>query len=305
MTDKPESWSAYSSNYVKSEKENQMGHYSQVAARLLFQDFDSSSHSHQPSNFTFLDVAAGPAIMTMRLIDLFQEKAWSMKESGSGQLLVTDFAINMVEAARHRLASPIIIEKLHQINVTCEVKELNACDPSGIPTSSISHLGCMFGIMFFPQRQVALRKLRELLSPSGRAVFGTWHYHDYIHILTDFAHFVHVPAEEIQVSAESNPLRICSSVEVFRKELEEAGYENIEIVQEDHSFVFTNCDDTYFTFTCSPALLSLFPFLRGDREKLLPAWYDFLCSKEGEKWVVNDGQGVQMRFVANLALVHK
>eukprot|EP00981_Chlorochromonas_danica_P000656 scaffold146_cov171-Ochromonas_danica.AAC.5 len=251
MTDKPESWSAYSSNYVKSEKENQMGHYSQVAARLLFQDFDSSSHSHQPSNFTFLDVAAGPAIMTMRLIDLFQEKAWSMKESGSGQLLVTDFAINMVEAARHRLASPIIIEKLHQINVTCEVKELNACDPS------------------------------------------------------DFAHFVHVPAEEIQVSAESNPLRICSSVEVFRKELEEAGYENIEIVQEDHSFVFTNCDDTYFTFTCSPALLSLFPFLRGDREKLLPAWYDFLCSKEGEKWVVNDGQGVQMRFVANLALVHK
>ncbi|RYH13183.1 class I SAM-dependent methyltransferase [archaeon] len=285
-----EGWGNYAVNYAKEEKEAMMGYYSQLATNILF------NNTQRGEKVNFLDVAAGPAVLTLRVGEALHTKD---VDKAVSTITVTDFASTMVELANKRIQAS---QTLQSLGILIQVRMMDACAPD-LPEHSVTHLGCMFGIMFFEQRAQALECLRRLLSPGGTALFSTWQHSDYLDILGDFGHFVHVPNELIEQEVHAPPLSIDHDSEELYSDLQVAGYSNIEIMQEEKSFQFTNNQDFFDTLLCNPILSKMFPFLvQRNRSDLLNQWHTFLHSEKGRKWVTEDNEKLVMRFVANIAV---
>eukprot|EP01031_Cornospumella_fuschlensis_P028663 gene28663-34605_t len=122
-----EGWGNYAVNYVKEEKEAMMGYYSQLAASILFRKTLPGDEVH------FLDVAAGPAVLTLRAADVLLNKAVNKVASTA---IVTDFADHMVDIAAKRIQESSAI---HALGIPIQVRVMDACAPD-LPERSVTHL---------------------------------------------------------------------------------------------------------------------------------------------------------------------
>ena len=82
-----------------------------------------------------------------------------------GRLISTDFAPEMVEAAKRRAAD------LGLRNVEHRVMDAERID---LPDDSIDGALCRFGYMLMADPVAALRETRRVLRPGGRLAFATW-----------------------------------------------------------------------------------------------------------------------------------
>lgn len=83
----------------------------------------------------------------------------------SGRLLSTDFAPEMVEAARRRGA------ELGVENASFQV--VDAAD-TGLPDNSADVIICRFGVMLVPDCAAAMAEIARVLRPGGRAAIAVW-----------------------------------------------------------------------------------------------------------------------------------
>ena len=109
----------------------------------------------QPGH-TVLELAAGPG-------DTGFTAALLLGPDGS--LISSDFAPEMVDAARRRGA------ELGLENVDYRVLDAQALD---LPDASIDGVLCRWGYMLMPDPLLALRETRRVLRPGGRLVFAVW-----------------------------------------------------------------------------------------------------------------------------------
>jgi SAM-dependent methyltransferase len=105
---------------------------------------------------TILELAAG-------LGDVGYDALAGLGEDG--RLITTDFAPEMVEAARRRA------EERGLANVEHRVMDAEAMD---LDDDSVDGVVCRFGYMLMADPAQALRETRRVLRPGGRLAFATW-----------------------------------------------------------------------------------------------------------------------------------
>ena len=82
-----------------------------------------------------------------------------------GTVTATDVILEMVEIVRENAAQQGIT------NIRFEQADAGALP---FPDTSFDRVTCRFGVMYFPAVPQALREVRRVLRPGGRAVFAVW-----------------------------------------------------------------------------------------------------------------------------------
>jgi SAM-dependent methyltransferase len=102
-----------------------------------------------------LDVACGTGIAARRVAPMV---------GASGQVVGIDISPDMLEVARDRAQTE---------GLAIDWREASAVDLP-FPEQSFELVICQQGLQFFPDRPKAVREMRRVLSPDGRAVIATW-----------------------------------------------------------------------------------------------------------------------------------
>lgn len=99
-----------------------------------------------------LEIACGTGRLTKHLVNLI---------APGGQLTATDLNADMIELAKTRVTG----------NVQWQV-----ADAQNLPyrDKTFDHVVCQFGVMFFPNKQLAFAQAYRVLQPNGKFIFSTW-----------------------------------------------------------------------------------------------------------------------------------
>ena len=124
---------------------------------LLFEDYarDLARRLAPRPGDRILELACGTGIATRELLAALPR--------GQGTLAATDLNDAMLEVARaHVPADPRLT-----------FRQADACSLP-FEDRSFDAIACQYGVMFFPDKEKAMREARRVLSPGGRYVFNVW-----------------------------------------------------------------------------------------------------------------------------------
>lgn len=289
-----EDWGNYGEVYSKqSTLSSAPTFYSKIASSIFVEDV-VTHRLDEP--VTFLDVAAGPGILSLAFFETLQEKNVILKEGSLFQ--VTDFAPGMVEAAQNKLKT---IDHLRVGISEVQHFQMDACNPDRIPTDSVTYLGCMFGVMFFPDLPKALRELHSKLKSNGKAIFSSWFDAEISDLLSDFNEFLSGVA--IPNALKTLP---CTDPNEFQTHLINAGFQNVTVKQIPHTFHMINNEGLYQGIFANPILIHKYPaILHADKNQLPERWKAFLSpttSPYADRWISKEeGNALCMKWTANFA----
>ena len=277
-------------------------YFSDAAAEIM------NSTIKNDESVTFLEVAAGPGILALDFM-----KRLSHHQLTLSRFIITDFAAGMMEQAKTNIEP---FEELAEAQKQFLVMDAESMET--IAEGSVTHLGCMFGIMFFPHRPQGLHEMYRVLCTGGVAVIGTWHEAETVTVIYDFVNYLGLPSDRVSAAAgagagalttsqkiaEAAPtlaeiVAVCSNTVTFKQELLDVGFTNVEIVQREGVFIIPNTIDILRFET------NVMKNVFGSRtaEELLPLWEEFLLAK-GEKWLSPTGD-IRLHLTANLAIAYK
>lgn len=100
-----------------------------------------------------LEIAAGTGRVTRQLVT---------RLAGDGELVATDLNEPMLAEARRHVADA---------RVRWQTADAQALP---LPDESFDAVACQFGLMFVPDKALALREMRRVLRPGGLALVSTW-----------------------------------------------------------------------------------------------------------------------------------
>lgn len=155
-----------------------------------------------------LEIAAGTGVLTRKLRERLHPSA---------KLTATDVNRLALEVAREKF-SP---DQLVFFEVADALK-------LAFPDDSFDCVVCQFGLMFFPDRDAALREARRVLKPHGRYLFSVWdaaRYNPYARVgLEAVAElFPYDPPKFLQTPFS------CPEIDPIKEALIAAGFANISI----------------------------------------------------------------------------
>jgi ubiquinone/menaquinone biosynthesis C-methylase UbiE len=129
-------------------------YYDRHLGPVLFEPYAIDLARRLPASARrLLEVAAGTGRVTRHLLAALP---------ADGELVATDLNAAMVEHARGILDDP---------RVTWRVADAQALP---FDASAFDAVICQFGLMFVPDKLLALRELRRVLRPGGVALLSTW-----------------------------------------------------------------------------------------------------------------------------------
>jgi ubiquinone/menaquinone biosynthesis C-methylase UbiE len=277
-------WSTYAKSYSAGSVAQIPIFYANIAAQKLLE-------SSSPGPVKFLDVAAGPGSLTERLLNLSAEKQISVES-----VTVTDFAEGMVESATDAIGALDIPSTIR--------KEFHVMDAQNMmfADNTFTHLGCMFGIMFFPDRPKGLSEICRVLQPGGTAAIGTWNFTDAVDIIPGFATYASLPDVVENVAAISHLVKICSDPAVFAEELRAVGFNDVTVHVHDQVFSLPNTLEIYLAFANNAVLKKA--LCGRDAMELYPKWQEYLEGPGKERWLNADGT-VRLHYIGNIAIARK
>ena len=257
-----------------------------------------------------LDLATGPATLPIEII----RQLIVCKHVNPGhdlhtyELILTDIAPEMITISERILSATLqeIDELKAAISYRCQV--LDASQPMNVvPPESVDIITCMFGIMFVPNHRAALQQHYKALKPSGgMAVYATWGNVDTMFIAEAFAVFSGIAPGTVY-NAMKNTMRTGEDVEQFTKDLEDAGFEVIEIIQHREMFEIACNDKTIDRFVVRALLKNpiIKEFFEDMSEELLTIrWKEFMQSSHAARWSVNSGEAAQLIMNSNIYIAH-
>lgn len=158
-----------------------------------------------------LDLASGTGEPALTLAPLV---------APGGVVTATDIIPEMVAIAAENAAAAGIA------NLRCEQAD---AEELPFPDASFDRVTCRFGVMYFPAVPRALREVRRVLRPGGRAVFATWGPPERIDYLTStlsvLLRYQETPPPEPAPDA-PHPLRFARSG-TLSAALRAAGFEDV------------------------------------------------------------------------------
>jgi ubiquinone/menaquinone biosynthesis C-methylase UbiE len=180
-----------------------------------------------PPGARVLDVACGRG-------EVFVPAAAAV--SATGQVIAIDLADGMVEQARSEVS-------LQGLNNTTVFKMDAEC--LDLPDSSFDFVLCGLGLFFFPNLDHALSGFLRVLKPGGRLAVSTFQaiedartkrWDELVKAFKDYLK----PAPTIQTKG-------LSSEPEMRQTLSQAGFSEVEVMLEAHSFYFSSEDEWWQT----------------------------------------------------------
>jgi len=130
--------------------------YDRYLGPCLFEDYaaDIAQRVNVPDGGSVLEVACGTGIVTRKLRD---------RLPASVRLVATDLNEAMLAYAKHKFQS----------NEQVEFKQADAMELP-FPDASFDAVVCQFGLMFFPDKDRAMREVHRVLKPACAYVFNVW-----------------------------------------------------------------------------------------------------------------------------------
>jgi ubiquinone/menaquinone biosynthesis C-methylase UbiE len=130
--------------------------YDRYLGPCLFEDYaaDIANRVNVPDGGAVLEIACGTGIVTRKLRDSLP---------ASARLVATDLNEAMIAYAKHKFQS----------NESVEFKQADATELP-FADSSFDAVVCQFGLMFFPDKDRAMREVHRVLKPGGVYVFNVW-----------------------------------------------------------------------------------------------------------------------------------
>ena len=283
-------WSGSAQLYASS-LSNIPGSVSIAASKLL-----QLENPVQDFPMKFVDVASGPGVLSMEVLE-------RMKQSKlSGKVIITDFAPGMIEAAKAR------VEAAHAsgnfptgVEVECTVMDGQAL---ALPDACATHVGCMFGIMFYPDVAKGLRELRRVLVPGGRCVVGTWRDAGAAHITNDFAAYLGLPsASGIESETVAKLMKIAEigkDPKTLTEDLHAAGFSSVEIHAVPTTYRSSDWSPFLEMMRTNPAMGQFLAPAPADTD-WEAQWKSFLTTDGAAKYVRNEVD-LEVQWTANVAV---
>lgn len=276
-----EGWSNTARVYSSDSIAQIPGHFATIAAGMLLQDFPAEGA------IRFLDIASGTGILASEVL-----KATSDEQKESSFFDITDFSPGMIAAAESEIAK---LDPANKVAKTFQVMDGQALR---FPDHSFSHVGCQFGVMFFPDRQKGFSEMYRVLQLDGTAVILTWHYVDNMPLLLEFSSYLQISNLEPSIAAMNNILSACGDPAEFESELEQVGFRDITVTKVERVFSLANTEELFLGYASNPAMKA---FMGG--EDKFNEWQEFLRTV-GSKWLNEEGR-LCLKFVANVAVAKK
>ena len=185
--------------------------YDRYLGPCLFEDYaaDIAQRVNVPDGGSVLEVACGTGIVTRKLRD---------RLPASVRLVATDLNEAMLAYAKHKFQS----------NEQVEFKQADAMELP-FPDASFDAVVCQFGLMFFPDKERAMREVHRVLKPGCVYVFNVW---DAI----ENNELAEIANETVRTFFESDPPTFYQvpfglyDQTVVRKLLDDAGLQNVEML---------------------------------------------------------------------------
>lgn len=214
-----------------------------------------------------LDVATGlgePALSIAALV------------GPNGYVTGIDISEEMIAVARRRQGSVS--------NVSFAVADAELF----VPDSHYQVVMSRFGLMFLPNRQACLLRLREAMAPGARLVFSTWSTPDQVPMISlavgFFARQLDLPPPP---PGKPNPFCMADE-QAVHAELEAAGFSNIGCERVIAPFMFQTVDE-FVRFSCDliPPGIGAAIAERASPERLAELWVQF--AEAAGRFVQADG----------------
>lgn len=196
--DTPENWGAASRGYAENVAPFLMRAFADSLVERL--GVDSSHH--------VLEVGAGSGALTEVLFPRVKS------------LLATDFAPQMIDVLRERM------EAAGARNVRCAVMDGQALE---LEDSSFDAAACCFALMLFPKRDKGFAELCRVVRPGGRVAISGWAGPDEFEAFGIFLSALEAAFPDMPPPPSPPPVFRLSNPEVFKSEMEAAGFRNVEV----------------------------------------------------------------------------
>lgn len=140
-------------------------HYDQYLGPLIFEEYalDLARRVSVPAGGTVLETAAGTGIATRQLRNVLPQDV---------KIVVTDLNEAMLEHAKRKFNTH------HNL----EFQTADATNLS-LPLAFFDAVVCQFSLMFFPDKQSALKEVVRVLKPEGVFVFNIWDSYEHNHLI--------------------------------------------------------------------------------------------------------------------------
>ena len=215
IIDTPENWDAASTGYAKYVAPVMMESF----APAIIQRLDVNDQTDA------LEIAAGSGALTVHLAPEVRS------------LRSIDFSPKMLAILKDRLDEQRIT------NVKLEEMDGQALD---IPDDSYDRVASSFALMLFPDKAKGFREMRRVLHPGGKAVVSAWAGPDRFEAFAVFLKGMGAAFPDIPRPETPPPVFSLSDPEVFRHEMESAGFHDVrvefetrELVIEDFSYLWS------------------------------------------------------------------
>jgi ubiquinone/menaquinone biosynthesis C-methylase UbiE len=132
---------------------------------LIFEAYarDTAARLAPKAGERVLELACGTGIVTREIL------AAIGRAGGDGPFTATDLSQGMIDVALQEMGGGTG-------SGTDPRLKFQAADACGLPFAdkSFDAVACQFGVMFFPDKEKAMREARRVLAPGGRLVFNVW-----------------------------------------------------------------------------------------------------------------------------------
>jgi len=212
-----------------------------------------------------LDIASGTGIIAFRAASLVK---------ASGSVFATDLSDEMVKVLRETALARGLA------NVRAERMDAQEL---ALPDGTYDVAICALGLMYVPDPLAALREMRRVLKPGGRAVAAVWGQRDHCGWAEIF------PIVERRVASEVCPMFFqLGGAGALQYTMEMAGFENVQDERIDAPISYADADDACgAAFAGGPVALAYSHFDDATRESAHREYLDSIAAfKVGEGYRV-------------------
>jgi ubiquinone/menaquinone biosynthesis C-methylase UbiE len=219
----------------------------------------------------------------------------SIERNQTATLEITDFSPGMIDNARTIIQNNDAYDTFTTNFHVMDGQNLQ------FPDNSFSHLGCQFGVMFFPEPKKGYTEMYRVLQKNGTAVITTWNQVDNSPLLIGFAEFLKLDDIPSMISFMNGLISIGGNPTLFQQEILEIGFSEARVDVVPQIFTFENDEVIFQAYATNAAMKKL---MGGDSAvDNFSKWQEYLRTT-GSKFINNEGY-VELCFVANICVAVK
>ncbi|EGC36691.1 hypothetical protein DICPUDRAFT_150801 [Dictyostelium purpureum] len=161
----------------------------------------------KPDNFKILDVATGTGTLSLFASSIFK----------NADIIASDFSPNMISILDQIIKEDGITNIKTKVEDGMNMKDYN--------NDTFDYCYSMFGLIYFPDRVKGLKEMHRVLKPNGKVAIGSWQENQYLASLLSET-YEQLMGKPLPIE---QPIISMSDKDQFKKEMEEAGFKNVEI----------------------------------------------------------------------------